>query len=268
MRYGIDIAPLGGLAEPSRVVELAVAAEAAGWEALFLWDHLAFVWGVPVADPWVVLAAVAQATSRIRLGTAVTPLARRRPQVLATQVATLDRLSGGRVILGAGLGGVEAEFTAFGEDGDTRVRAAKTDEALEVITALWSGEPVTHDGPHYLVDGVSLAPLPVQRPRVPIWIGGQMPAVRRRVARWDGWILGGDNEQGEMTLPAHELAHNISLVRKEADVALIGASAGPDDKVFAAYQRAGVTWWLEHLHERRAGFDDLMSRIEAGPATG
>jgi len=275
MRYGIDIAPLGGLAEPARIVELARAAEDAGWEALFVWDHLAFVWGVPCPDPWVVLAAVAQATQRIRLGTAVTPLARRRPQVVAAQVATLDRLSGGRVILGAGLGGVEVEFTAFGDDGDARVRAAKTDEALRVITALWSGETVTHHGRHYRVEGVRLAPPPVQRPRVPIWIGGDSPAAHRRAARWDGWIVGGDNEEGEMAVPAGELAAAISSLvpadRAAAegfDVAMTGVSTGPDDKVFEAYQQAGVTWWLEHLHERRGTFDQLMARIEAGAPSG
>src|SRR5262245_17495913 len=92
LRYGVDICTLGQFAEPARVVELARAAEAAGWEAVFVWDHLAFAWGVPSGDPWVLLAAVAQATTRVRLGTAVTPLPRRRPAVVANAVATLDRL--------------------------------------------------------------------------------------------------------------------------------------------------------------------------------
>lgn len=101
MRHGIDVAIIGEWAEPGFVVEAARAAEAAGWDALFVWDHLAYTWGVPAADPWVVLAAVAQATVRLRLGTAVTPLPRRRPAVLASAVTTLDRLSGGRVISAA-----------------------------------------------------------------------------------------------------------------------------------------------------------------------
>lgn len=130
MRWGIDICTLGDPAEPERIVELAMAAEAAGWEAVFVWDHLAFAWGVPSVDSWVVLAAMAQATTRIRLGTAVTPLPRRRPAVVASAVATLDRLSGGRVVLGAGIGGVPAEFTAFGQQDDARVRARMLDEAL------------------------------------------------------------------------------------------------------------------------------------------
>jgi alkanesulfonate monooxygenase SsuD/methylene tetrahydromethanopterin reductase-like flavin-dependent oxidoreductase (luciferase family) len=134
-------------------VEVAQAAEAAGWEALVIWDHLGYVWGVPSADPWVVLAAAAQATARLLLGTAVTPLPRRRPAVVAGAVTTLDRLSGGRVIFGAGLGGVAEEFTAFGERAAIGDRAAMLDEGLDVVTALWSGRPVRHAGRFYQVDG-------------------------------------------------------------------------------------------------------------------
>lgn len=269
MRYGIDIAPLGAFAEPARIVEFAQAAEDAGWEALFLWDHLAFAWGVPAADPWISLAAVAQATSRIRLGTAITPLARRRPAVVAAQVASLDRLSGGRAILGVGLGGADVEFTAFGEA--TARRGERTDEALQVVTGLWSGETLTHHGKHYRVDGVTFAPVPVQRPRVPVWIGGTSAAAHRRAARWDGWVVGCDNEQGEMTVSADEVAEAIAdilahrTVDDPFDVAITGVTAGPDDPVFAEYASAGVTWWLEHVYERRATLDELMARVQAGP---
>src|SRR5918911_1561068 len=120
MRRGICLANIGTYADPRVGVELAQAAETAGWDGVFIWDHLAFVWGAPAADPWITLAAIAAATSRIRIGTAVTPVARRRPQVLAHEIATLDRLSGGRVIFGAGLGGGHGEFARFGEDEDER----------------------------------------------------------------------------------------------------------------------------------------------------
>lgn len=271
MRCGIDICTLGELAEPTRVVELAQAAEAAGWDAVFLWDHLAFAWGVPSADPWVLLAAIAQATTRIRLGTAVTPLPRRRPAVVANAVATLDRLSGGRVVLGVGAGGVPAEFTAFGEPDHTRVRADKLDEALEVIAALWEGQQVSHAGEHYVLDRVTLAPLPVQRPRVPVWVGGHSRAAQRRAARWEGWIVGGDNEHGEMTYAPDRLADDLVYIGRNRsrdvpfEVAITGVSAGPDDAVFAPYEAAGVTWWLEHIHGGRAPYARLLSRIEAGP---
>jgi probable F420-dependent oxidoreductase len=267
MRFGIDVCTLGEYAEPARVVELAVAAEAAGWEAILVWDHLAFVWDVPSADPWVVLAAVAQATTRIRLGTAVTPLPRRRPAVVANCLATLDRLSNGRVILGAGLGGVAREFGAFGEPADDRRRGAMLDESLTVIDALWRGDEVNHRGDYYTVDGVTLAPLPVQRPRPPIWIGGGSPAARRRAARWDGWIIGGDTEQGEMVLTPRQAATDSADLpsRPGFDRVLIGVSSGPESSVAAGFAAVGFTWWLEHLHGRRDGFDQLLARVCAGP---
>ncbi|MEV0589257.1 LLM class flavin-dependent oxidoreductase [Nonomuraea sp. NPDC050310] len=254
MRYGINVAILGGLAEPGRVIEFAQEAERAGWEAMFVWDHLAFAWGVPSADPFVVLAGAARATSRIRLGTAVTPIARHRPEQLAQTVATLDRLSGGRVVLGAGLGGVQAEFTAFGTPYPS---GAQLDEALDVLGALLAGEEVRHAGAHYAIDGVRLAPLPVQRPRVPIWIGGTSPAAVRRAERWDGWIIAGDGEDGGMTMtPDRVPGHSGCL-------ALIGTS--DPGQSLAAYAEAGVDWWLEHLHERRMDHDALLARIRSGP---
>jgi len=273
MRYGIDVSGLGEWAEPGIVVEAAQSAEAAGWDALFLWDHLGYVWGAPSADPWVVLAAVAQATVRLRLGTAVTPLPRRRPAVVATAVATLDRLSGGRVIFGAGLGGVPSEFTAFGESGEASDRAAMLDEGLELVTGLWSGEPVTHAGRFYRVDGVTLAPLPVQRPRPPVWIGGTsgVGAARRRAARWDGWIIGCDDEQGTIVVPPASIAADAAAIAAlrpghgPLDIAVTGVSAGPGDPVAFAYAEAGATWWLEHIHGRRGSRASMFARIGAGP---
>lgn len=272
MRYGICAASIGEYAEPDRLVEAAQAAEAAGWEALLVWDHLAYAWGVPSADPWVVLAAAAQATTRLKLGTAVTPLPRRRPAVVAGTVATLDRLSGGRVIFGAGLGGVAVEFTAFGEPDGTSDRAAMLDEGLDVVTALWSGQPVRHAGRFYQVNGVTLAPLPMQRPRVPVWIGGTSAPARRRAARWDGWIINCDDEQGAMIVPPACLAADTDAVTAlrpagcgRFDIAVTGVSAGPGDPVPDTYAQAGATWWLEHIHGRRGSHASMMARISAGP---
>src|SRR4051812_40315496 len=156
MRYGLLVANIGAYADPRNVVRVAEAAEEGGWELLLLWDHLGFVWGPPAADPWVTLAAAAASTSTLRLGTGVTPVARRRPHVLAHQVATLDVLSGGRVVFGAGVGGSSSEFSKFGDESDTRVRATMLDEGLDVLRALWTGEEVTHEGVHYTVRGVTL----------------------------------------------------------------------------------------------------------------
>src|SRR6266849_3084440 len=210
MRYGICLANAGTYSDPHAAVRVAVAAEEAGWDGLFLWDHLAFVWGPPAADPWVTLAAIASSTSTLRIGTAVTPVARRRPQVLAQQVATLDLLSGGRVSFGAGLGGIESEFAKFGEPADARVRAQKLDEGLDLLRRFWSGEEVTHRGEHYTVAGVTLAPTPVQE-RLPIWIGGNRPASLRRAARWDGGLADSADPTG-ITLSPDDIAQHIATI--------------------------------------------------------
>jgi alkanesulfonate monooxygenase SsuD/methylene tetrahydromethanopterin reductase-like flavin-dependent oxidoreductase (luciferase family) len=180
MRYGIVMSNLDDYADPRLAIRLARAAEAAGWEAFFVWDHLGFAWGSPSSDPWVTLSALAVCTTHLKLGTAITPLARRRPQVVANALGSLDLLSGGRMIFGTGLGGVPEEFTAFGEAGAAKERARMLDEGLAVLDRLWSGEMVTHHGQHYDVENVALAPLPFQRPRIPIWIGGESPPALRR----------------------------------------------------------------------------------------
>ncbi|MGI8866488.1 MAG: LLM class flavin-dependent oxidoreductase, partial [Rubrobacteraceae bacterium] len=144
MRYGIVVSNMGVYSDPREVVRLARAAEDAGWDGFFVWDHLGFVWDTPSSDPWVILSAVAACTERIRIGTDVTPLARRRPHIVANTLATLDILSEGRVTFGAGLGGVPREFAAFGDTGDAKERATMLDEGLAVLDRFMSGEEVTH----------------------------------------------------------------------------------------------------------------------------
>jgi probable F420-dependent oxidoreductase len=262
VRYGICLANIGSYADPRVAAEVAVAAEERGWDALFVWDHLAFVWGPPAADPWVTLAAVAAQTERILIGTAVTPVARRRPQVLAQQVATLDVLSGGRVVFGAGLGGAASEFARFGEPTDAHVRASMLDEGLDVLRALWGGDDVTHEGAHYTVDHVTLAPTPVQR-QLPIWIGGNRPASLRRASRWDGWIADSADPTG-MTLAPGDVARSIERIGRGDgfDVAVLGDSSRGDPD---AYARAGATWWLENVHDQRGSTEAMASLVRAGP---
>jgi probable F420-dependent oxidoreductase len=262
VRFGICLANIGSYADPRVGVRVAEAAEAAGWDGVFIWDHLAFVWDAPAADPWVVLSAIAGATSRVRIGTAVTPVARRRPHVLAHEVATLDRLSDGRVIFGAGLGGSPKEFGRFGESTDAKVRAAMLDEGLDVMRRLWSGEEVTHRGAHYSVYGVTLAPTPVQD-RVPVWIGGNRPASLRRAARWDGWLADSADPTG-MTLSPDDVSRRIEEIGRDDDftVAVLGQS---DRGEPAAYERAGAHWWLENVHDQRGSIDDVLSLVGLGP---
>ena len=262
MRYGICLANIGTYSDPRVGVGVAEAAEAAGWDGVFSWDHLAFVWGAPAADPWITLAAIAGATTRVRIGTAVTPVARRRPQVLAQQVATLDVLSAGRIVFGAGLGGSPDEFGKFGEPTDAGVRAGMLDEGLDLLRRFWAGEPVTHRGEYFTVDGVTLAPTPVQE-RVPIWIGGNRPASLRRAARWDGWLADSADPTG-MRLSPKDVARSIKQIGRgdDFDVAVLGQSDRGDP---AAYERVGATWWLENVHDRRGSIEDVLTLVAAGP---
>ena len=266
MRFGLCVANTGTYSDPRTTVRIARAAEASGWDGLFVWDHLAFVWGQPSADPWVTLAAVAAATERILIGTAVTPVPRRRPHVLAQTVATLDVLSGGRVVFGAGLGGIASEFERFGEPAEAKVRAEKLDEGLGVLRRLWSGDEVHHHGPHYTVDGVTLAPQPVQE-RLPIWIGGNAPPSLRRAARWDGWIADSFGPGG-MKLSSDELGRSLEVIRvaRTGDEDYEVASLGEWDKADpGAYAEAGVTFWLENISDRRGTPAELLQFVERGP---
>jgi probable F420-dependent oxidoreductase len=269
VRCGLCLANVGTYSDPRVVVALAEEAEQAGWEALLVWDHLGFVWGPPAADPWVTLAAVAARTSKLVLGTNVTPVPRRRPHVLAHQVATLDVLSGGRVVFGAGIGGIASEFTSFGEDGDDRVHAEMLDEGLEVLRALWSGGRVEHRGRHYTVDGVTLAPRPVQ-PKLPIWIGGNSGPALRRAARYDGWAANTTNPEG-MTMSAEEFAGSVETIRSlrrergRFEVVVMGHLEQGDRATPAAYAEAGATWWLENVHDVRGDLDEMLDLVRAGP---
>ena len=262
MRYGISLGTLGPFADPRETVRIARAAEEAGWEALFVWDHLAWAsFGAPSADPWVTLGACASATERILLGTAVTPLARRRPHVVAQQLASLSLASGGRVIFGAGLGGPKQEFERFGEPSDDRVRAAMLDEGLDLLARLLSGERVDHHGEHYTADGAALAPTPVER--IPFWIGGNSPRALRRAARWDGWFADGSDQERNVLSP-EDVAASLARIepRSGFEVAFIGYA---EQVEVGAYAEAGATWWIENVTAARGGADGALDVVRAGP---
>jgi len=264
VRFGLLVANIGTYADPRAVVRIAQAAERSGWDALLVWDHLGFVWDGPSADPWVTLGAVAVSTERLLLGTGVTPVPRRRPHVLAHEVATLERLSRGRAVLGVGLGGNPAEFGAFGEPTDAAERAELLDESLALIRALLDGEQVEHDGPHYRAAGVTLSSPPERR--IPIWVGGTSAAALRRAARYDAWFA--DTADAErMTVPPDELRARLAAIARPPpiDVAVVGYSTAGDAALHEAYAAAGVTWWMEQLHDRRGDASELLARIEAGP---
>ena len=231
------------LSDARVVARLAAEAESAGWHGVFVWDHIDYRDPVrAVADPWVVLAAVACATERVRLGPMVTPLARRRPVKLAREVATLDGLSGGRLVLGVGLGGDgSGELSRTGEQTDDRVRARMLDESLEVLRAAWTGEPVHHRGEHYVVDGVRLLPTPVQRPGPPVWValrrGNRAPL--RRAARHDGAFPVEVESPDQLAEIAADLAALRGDDPRPFDL-VVGGQPGTDPLPYAA---AGATWW-------------------------
>jgi alkanesulfonate monooxygenase SsuD/methylene tetrahydromethanopterin reductase-like flavin-dependent oxidoreductase (luciferase family) len=239
MRFGLVVSNIGSYSKPANVLRVAESAEAAGWEALLLWDHLAWVWNGPPVDPWTMLGAVAVRTERLLLGTAVTPIPRRRPQVLALQVATVDDLSGGRAILGAGLGGNRREFEEFGESFDTNRRWQLLDDGLRLIRELWAG--------------------PLGPREIPVWIGGNSHPARQLAAAHEGWIP-------DSTTPS-EMSMRPDEIRAEgvADIAVMGYSAAGERELHDAYREAGATWWLESLHDRRASFDELLARVRTGP---
>ncbi len=191
MKHALYIAPFNELADPRIVMDLAMAAEASGWHGLFLWDHVLRPRheSIEIADPWVTLAAVATCTTTLTIGPMVTPVTRRRPQKLAREATTLDHLSGGRLVLGLGLG-VDSgrELSGFGEVVDVRERARRLDEGAELLSLLWSGEVVTFRGEHFLADDVLFRPRPVQQPRIPLWFAARTDALApvRRAARYDG----------------------------------------------------------------------------------
>lgn len=293
MRFAVSTPNFGVGLGAAMVGDLAAAAEDAGWDGFFLWDHaLAFrPRPVDLVDPWIALTVAALRTSRIRLGTLVTPLPRRRPVTLARQVATLDHLSGGRVTLGVGTGAMPFEWEYSGEEADPVVRGDMLDEGLDVLTALWSATPVRHRGTHYRLGGPGdwgalHHPPPVQRPRVPVWVAatwvdGGAGRPLRRAARWDGVVPMRLDGRWE---PA-DTAGVVAAVRRRRgsvdgfDVAVPGESEPGTTHDTAAHDAAaaqaaaGATWWVEAVHPWRYGVDDddpwpwtaMRARIAAGP---
>jgi alkanesulfonate monooxygenase SsuD/methylene tetrahydromethanopterin reductase-like flavin-dependent oxidoreductase (luciferase family) len=192
LKHAITLPNAGPYGDPKTLGELAAIAEDAGWDAVFLEDYIVHHTApgqLPTYDPWIALAVIATRTRKIRIGITVTPLSRRRPWKVAREALSIDHLSGGRMILGVGTGdpNLDWSFSRFGEATENRVRAELVDEGLDIIVGLWSGEPFSHQGKHYRINDVTFVPTPIQKPRIPIWIGGAWPnrGPIRRAARFD-----------------------------------------------------------------------------------
>lgn len=260
MRFAVSLPPF---ADPRALVELGAEAEAAGWDGVLLWDHLQWDTrdGPDIHDPWAVLSAMAVRTDRIALGTAVTPLARRRPWVLAKQVTTLDHLSGGRAVLGVGLGEPgDADFGAFGDEPDRGRRARIVDDALDLVDKLLRGEPVTHHSEHFDVEA-QLRPRPLQSPRPRIFIAGTHPYRRpiARATRWDGFFP--ISYAGLLT--PEQIATYLDGVDRPTGWDLYTGFV-PEYSV-ADFEAAGVTWIVESAGPDGDWIDDLRTRIRTGP---
>jgi alkanesulfonate monooxygenase SsuD/methylene tetrahydromethanopterin reductase-like flavin-dependent oxidoreductase (luciferase family) len=249
VRYGIDVAPFDELADPRLLAELATIAEDRGWDGFFVWDHVAYRQPVrAVLDPWVALAAVASVTSTMRIGPMITPLSRRRVQKLARETVTLDLLSSGRLTVGVGLGSARnGELEQFGEVVEPRERARLLDDGLARLDAFWKGE---------------FEPVPVQQPRIPIWVAGEWPHRRpvRRAANWDGLFpigLPGPDALAELVSEVHDLRKSNGPFDFVVD--------RPPGEDLKPWEDAGATWAVTDF-----GFQPRETQvrevIEAGPA--
>ncbi len=276
MKYCVDIPNFGPWADPARVARLAADVEAGGWDGLSIWDHILVADGTEVGDPWVALAAAAVATQRLTLMSMVTPLPRRTPWKLARECVSLDHLSAGRLVLGVGLGWpTDPEFTRFGGETDLRRRAEMLDEALEILTGLWSGAPFAFEGKHYRLEKVHFLPRPVQRPRIPIWVAVMWPRRRplRRAARYDGVapIVYTGGEFAPITPEiVSEIATYVADHREPGaafDLAVAGMACGRGgvaDEI-EEMEAAGATWWREGWTPGSIAPEAWLEAVRNGP---
>jgi alkanesulfonate monooxygenase SsuD/methylene tetrahydromethanopterin reductase-like flavin-dependent oxidoreductase (luciferase family) len=267
VRYGIIV----NAGDPRAMADLAAEAESAGWDGVFYYDAIA-IGDVHMYDPWVVLAAMAMRTERVRLGLILTPPSRRRPWKLARETMTVDRLSDGRLILPVGLGALEdAGFGNVGEATDARTRAELLDESLAILDGLWSGEPFAFEGRHFRFKAMTFQPTPVQRPRIPIWVVGVLGSERsmQRALRWDGILT-----QTESVDDIRVIARRVDAERP-GDLAdgrfdIVGQGSTPADDparartIVRPYEEAGATWWIDGDWDH-ISVDSNRRRIKAGP---
>lgn len=279
MKYCVDVPNFGEWSDPRRFAEFAREVERAGWDGISVWDHI-LVWdGAEVADPWILLAAAAMTTERIRLMSMVTPIPRRHPWKLSRECVSVDMLSSGRLTLGVGIGWpTDPEFTRFHGETELRPRADMLDEGLEILTGLWTGEPYEFHCDHYDLEQVTFLPRPVQEPRIPIWVAAMWPQRRpvRRAARWDGIApIIFDMQRNEFLPPITEAVADISAYvsqhRKNDDpydFAIAGTHSRGEDlsEWHAELSTAGATWWRDSwIPDTGVDHEAWMADAVAGP---
>ncbi|MHA2163018.1 MAG: LLM class flavin-dependent oxidoreductase [Candidatus Thorarchaeota archaeon] len=270
LKHGLLFPNGGQNLGPAELADVAVEAEKAGWDGFFIWDNLVNL------DPTVSLTAIGLKTKKMKFGTMVTAVARRRPWKLARETVGLDHLSNGRLIFGAGLGD-ETAYDPYGEDSNSVVRAQKLDEGLDILNGLWSGEKFSYNGKHYQIKEVQSRSTPMQKPRIPIWIGGLWPnkGPFRRASRWDGIMphTVRSVQLGEQ-LTHQEVKDLMSYIEKHRkgsmdDFSLVMLSSTPDkdhaDEIISPFVEIGAKWWCESVFEWQIPLDDAITRIKMGP---
>jgi alkanesulfonate monooxygenase SsuD/methylene tetrahydromethanopterin reductase-like flavin-dependent oxidoreductase (luciferase family) len=260
VKHALFLPIFGELSDPRVVASISRDAEEAGWDGLFVWDHLFYRSPTThVADPWITLAAIACATSDLRIGPMITPVPRRRPVTLARELSSLDHLSQGRVTFGVGIGGDGAgELSGTGEQVDDAVRGAMLDEGLSVLSQAFTGQPMAHRGEHYTAVGPALLPTPVQEP-LPVWVGVRYGRLKplARAARHQGVF------PIEIDHP-DKLAETLELLQRPAgpyDVA-VGAQDDTDPR---AYEAVGATWWMRGFSPYDLTEQSVRDVLGAGP---
>lgn len=277
MKFGFVI-PGGSTPE---IVQLASELEEAGWDGAFYYDDVYTDAKTEMSAAWPIMAAMAVTTKRIRIGSLLTAVGRRRPWELARESVTVDWLSGGRLILPTGLGWAgDGAYTRAGIPNDRKVRAEMLDEGLEILDGLWSGKPFRFNGTHNQIKTMRFIPGPLQRPRIPIWVVGAWgrPKSMRRVLKYDGLIpviKKADGSHAEVTPQAiREMGEYISQNRKvkgnardEFDIIKDGTTPANPRKareIVGPFAEAGATWWMESMWGYKR-MSDVRARVRAGP---
>ena len=278
MNFGFII-PAGTSKE---IVRLASEAEDAGWDGVFYYDDIYTDGRTEMSAAWPIMAAIAMTTKRIRFGSLLTAVGRRRPWEVARESVTVDHLSNGRLILPTGLGWVgDGAYTKAGMPSERRVRAEMLDEGLEILDGLWSGKPFRYSGKHNQLKTMTFIPRPVQRPRIPIWVVGAWPRSKsmRRVLKYDGLIPVIKKADGshEEEIPPEKIREMKEFVernrkvrgsmRREFDIIKDGVTPDNEKKakeIVTPYAESGATWWTETMWGVKR-ISEVRNRIRAGP---
>jgi alkanesulfonate monooxygenase SsuD/methylene tetrahydromethanopterin reductase-like flavin-dependent oxidoreductase (luciferase family) len=267
MKFGVSVSNYGKIEDPRDFIRLAKGVEDAGWDGFFLWDHINWRGSFTNHDPWVLLSAIAAETERVKIGPLVTPLPRRRPHKVAREALTLDHLSKGRFILGVGLGWPpKNEYGAFKEPTDIKIRAKMLDEALEIVTGLWSGEQFSFKGDHYELDNVAYQPTPYNKKGIPIWVGGTWPKKGpfRRAARYNGVVPQGTGTGTKFRdMMTYVKKHRTNSEHYDWVCSTAYVSRNKRDAFVNEFQGVGATWYIESWGTE--SYEKQTNRVKRGP---